>query len=234
MKILVVDDEDKIRSIIKMYFTREGFKVTEASSGRQALEIAAGERFDLIVLDIMMPGLDGWAVCREVRARSDVPIIMLTAREEEVDRIVGLEMGADDYVVKPFSPRELLARVKAVLRRTSRSGGQEGNASAGPEGKLSWNLVEISSQTRSVTVCGQSVPLTAKEFDLLLFMARHPGRVFTRDELLQGVWGFDYFGDTRTVDTHVNRLRDKLNRVPGCPEMVRTVWGVGYKFEVEK
>ncbi len=229
MKILVVDDEDKIRNIIRMYFSKEGFTVAGAASGNQALEMLEREQFDLIVLDIMMPGVDGWTVCREVRARSQVPIIMLTAREEEVDRVLGLEMGADDYLVKPFSPRELLARVKAVLRRTARSA-----VPAEPDAPLVYKLIEINPRTRTVTICGMPVSLTVKEFDLILLMARHPGRVFTRDELLQRVWGFDYFGDTRTVDTHVNRLRDKLNKVPGCPEMIRTVWGVGYKFEVEQ
>ncbi|MFZ5632639.1 MAG: response regulator transcription factor [Bacillota bacterium] len=232
MKILVVDDEDKIRNIVRMYFTREGFAVAEAADGKQALEMLEREQFDLIILDIMMPGIDGWTVCREVRAGSSVPIIMLTAREEEIDRIVGLEMGADDYVVKPFSPRELLARVKAVLRRTARAGNQDGGRPADPDRPVTGKLVEIDPKTRKVAICGQPVALTAREFDLLLFLARHPGRVFTRDELLQGVWGYDYFGDTRTVDTHVNRLRDKLYKVPGCPEIVQTVWGVGYKFEV--
>jgi len=231
MKILVVDDEDKIRNIIRMYFTKEGFEITGASDGRQALELLDREQFDLIILDIMMPGLDGWSVCREVRKRSSVPIIMLTARGEEVDRVVGLEMGADDYVVKPFSPRELLARVKAVLRRTGRSGGAGGKI---PDLLVFDKSVEINLQTRTVSISGQPVHLTVKEFDLLVFLARHPGRVFTRDELLGGVWDYEYSGDTRTVDTHVNRLRDKLNGVPGCPEMIRTVWGVGYKFEVTK
>ncbi|MCL5056757.1 MAG: response regulator transcription factor [Actinobacteria bacterium] len=230
MKILVVDDEDKIRNIVRMYFTKEGFGIEEAANGKQALEKIKTEKFDLIILDIMMPDIDGWTVCREVRARSSVPIIMLTAKGEEVDRIVGLEMGADDYVVKPFSPRELLARVKAVLRRTARSpvnGENKENINAGT--KVS---VEINPETRSVTVCGQPVSLTVKEFDLIYHMSRHPGRAHTRDELLQEVWGFDYYGDTRTVDTHINRLRDKLNKVPGSPDIIRTIWGVGYKFEV--
>lgn len=232
MKILLVDDEEQIRNIVRMYLAREGFTVKEAPNGREALDLIGGEQFDLIVLDIMMPEVDGWAVCREVRSRSAVPIIMLTAREDEVDRVVGLEMGADDYVVKPFSPRELLARIKAVLRRT---GGRCGQVQAAPEQQESLQsskLIDINPGARSVSILGQQVNLTAKEFDLLQFLAKHPGRVYTRDDLLQGVWGFDYFGDTRTVDTHINRLRDKLNKVPGCPEIIRTVWGVGYKFEV--
>ncbi|MFZ5648987.1 MAG: response regulator transcription factor [Bacillota bacterium] len=232
MKILLVDDEDQIRNIVRMYLTREGFNVKEASNGREALDIINSEQFDMIVLDIMMPEVDGWAVCREVRARSAVPIIMLTAREDEVDRVVGLEMGADDYVVKPFSPRELLARIKAVLRRTAGAAGQGQGSPAPQEGTQANKLIDINPEARSVTILGQPVNLTAKEFDLLQFLARHPGRVYTRDDLLQGVWGFDYFGDTRTVDTHINRLRDKLGKVPDCPEIIRTVWGVGYKFEV--
>ncbi len=224
MKILVVDDEEKIRNIIRMYFTREGFAVHEAADGREAIDLLGREQFDLIILDIMMPRADGWMVCREVRARCSVPIIMLTAREDEADLVVGLEMGADDYVIKPFSPRELLARVKAVLRRTAGRGG--GKSAAG-------SVVEINLETRSVTVFGRPVSLTVKEFDLLYLFSRRPGRVFSRDDLLQGVWGYDYHGDIRTVDTHVNRLRDKL-RDAGCPEIIRTVWGLGYKFEVEK
>lgn len=231
MKILVVDDEDQIRNIVRMYLTREGFTVKEAANGKQALEIIGGEQFDLIVLDIMMPGVDGWTVCREVRSRWGIPIIMLTAREDEVDRVVGLEMGADDYMVKPFSPRELLARIKAVLRRTTGTSAQNSGPVGKPDGTVN-KLIEINAETRGVTISGHPVTLTVKEFDLLQLMVKHPGRVFTRDDLLQGVWGFDYFGDTRTVDTHVNRLRDKLGKVPGCPEIIRTVWGVGYKYEV--
>lgn len=229
LKILVVDDEEKIRNIVRMYFTKEGFVVDEAINGIQALEKLSSDKYDLIILDIMMPGVDGWTVCREVRAKSSVPIIMLTAKGEEVDRIVGLEMGADDYVVKPFSPRELLARVKAVLRRTDHDGNSD---KKGPSTSDANKIMEIDPETRSVFVCGQPVLLTVKEFDLILFMSKNPGRAFCRDELLQGVWGFDYCGDTRTVDTHINRLRDKLNKVPGCPDIIRTVWGVGYKYEV--
>ena len=232
MKILLVDDEDQIRNIVRMYLTREGYIIKEAANGKEALEIIDAEQFDLIILDIMMPKIDGWAVCREVRARSAVPIIMLTAREDEVDRVLGLEMGADDYVVKPFSPRELLARIKAVLRRTVVNTVQ--NQGVPGSQKDIHKLIDINPESRGVIILGLPVNLTAKEFDLLHFMARYPGRVYSRDELLQNVWGFDYLGDTRTVDTHINRLREKLNKVPGCPEIIRTVWGVGYKFEVEE
>lgn len=232
MKILLVDDEDQIRNIVRMYLTREGYIIKEAADGKVALEIIDTEQFDLIILDLMMPKIDGWAVCREVRARSAVPIIMLTAREDEVDRVLGLEMGADDYVVKPFSPRELLARIKAVLRRTVVNTVQNQGV-PGSQNDIH-KLIDINPESRGVIILGLPVNLTAKEFDLLHFMARYPGRVYSRDELLQNVWGFDYLGDTRTVDTHINRLREKLNKVPGSPEIIRTVWGVGYKFEVEE
>jgi len=234
MKILLVDDEDQIRNIVRMYLTREGYIIKEAANGKEALEIIDAEQFDLIVLDIMMPKIDGWAVCRAVRARSDVPIIMLTAREDEVDRVLGLEMGADDYVVKPFSPRELLARIKAVHRRTAADPFQNRGVPGSKEGIEVNKLIDINPESRGIIILGLPVNLTAKEFDLLHFMARYPGRVYSRDELLQNVWGFDYLGDTRTVDTHINRLREKLNKVPGSPEIIRTVWGVGYKFEVEE
>lgn len=230
MKIMVVDDEDKIRNILRMYFTKEGFLVKEASSGKQALQIFSEEHLNLIILDIMMPGMDGWAVCRQIREKSMVPIIMLSAREEEIDRILGLEMGADDYVVKPFSPRELLARVKAVLRRTSLDG-EKDVAKSVNDIIYRGGCVEINPKARSVKIYDQLITLTVKEFDLLLFLAKNPGRVFNREKILEGVWDYDYRGDTRTVDTHVNRLRDKLNKVSEC-EIIHTVWGVGYKFEV--
>lgn len=232
MKILVVDDEDKIRNIVRMYFIKEGFTVAEAANGKYALEILDKEQFDIIILDIMMPGIDGWTVCREVRTRSTVPIIMLTAREEELDRVLGLELGADDYLVKPFSPRELLARVNAILRRTAWAGEKDEKRAGDLDALFFSQFMVISPKARSVIINGQAVSLRVKEFDLLLFIARYPSRVFTREELLEGVWGYDYNGDTRTVDTHVNRLRDRLGKVTDCPEIIHTVWGVGYKFEV--
>ncbi len=230
MKILIIDDEERIRNIVKIYLRKEGFATDDASDGHAALEKISSDNFDLVILDIMMPGLDGWAVCREIRAKSNLPIIMLTAREEEADRILGLEMGADDYVVKPFSPRELVARVKTVLRRTV-TAGEEKNTNE-PDGAIVCPGIVIDPKTREVKVEGQPVKLTLKEFNLLLLMAKNNSRVFTRDELLLNIWGYDYYGDTRTVDTHVNRLRDKLAVVPGCKNYVSTVWGVGYKFEV--
>ncbi|MFZ5597080.1 MAG: response regulator transcription factor [Bacillota bacterium] len=232
MKILVIDDEEKIRSIVRLYLSKEGFVIEEAADGNAALEKIKRENFDLVIMDIMMPGMDGLTVCRKIREKSDLPIIMLTAREEEVDRILGLELGADDYVVKPFSPRELVARVKAILRRTAASG-EYGNSDDAKD-VVSYPGIEINPKTREIKVEGQPVRLTAKEFSLLLLMAKNYGRAFTRDELLQSVWGYDYYGDTRTVDTHVNRLRDKLASVPGCKNYINTVWGVGYKFEVRE
>lgn len=224
--ILVVDDEQKIRELIRIYLEPEGFQVTEAENGRMALDILSRENFDLMILDLMMPDIDGWAVCREVRKNSSVPIIMLTARGDEIDRVLGLELGADDYMVKPFSPREMVARVKAVLRRTLP---EEPKKSL-----LQFDGLTIDPASRQVTVLGRPVSLTPKEYDLLYFLAQSPGRVYTREQLLENVWGYDFFGEVRTVDTHVTRLREKLARVKGAPQYVSTVWGVGYKFEVSK
>lgn len=232
MKILIVDDEDRIRNIVKIYLRKEGYSVAEAAGGDEALALVGREPFDLVILDIMMPGADGWTVCREIRAKSNLPIIMLTAREEEADRVLGLELGADDYVVKPFSPRELVARVKAVLRRSGPAGGSQ--AAVDNNIPLLYPGIAINPTTREVMVENRPVKLTAKEFNLLLLLAKNSGRAFTRDELLLEVWGYDYYGDTRTVDTHVNRLRDKLSSVDGSRNYISTVWGVGYKFEVEE
>lgn len=224
--ILVVDDEQKIREIIRIYLEPEGFQVTEAENGRMALDILSRETFDLVILDLMMPDVDGWAVCREVRKNSSVPMIMLTARGDEIDRVLGLELGADDYMVKPFSPREMVARVKAVLRRTLP---EEPKKSL-----LQFDGMTIDPASRQVCVLGRPVSLTPKEYDLLYFLAQSPGRVYTREQLLENVWGYDFFGEVRTVDTHVTRLREKLARVKEAPQYVSTVWGVGYKFEVGK
>lgn len=229
MKVLIIDDEEKIRKIIKMYFRKEGYEVVEASNGGEALDKIACESFDLVILDIMMPGADGFTICRKIREKLSLPIIMLTARDEESDKVLGLELGADDYVVKPFSPRELLARAKAVLRRTGNVDKDQGTDKI-----IKYQDVEINLTTREVIVMGQLLRLTVKEFNLLWLMAGNPGRAFTRDELLERVWGYDYYGDTRTVDTHINRIREKLSLIPRCPSIIKTVWGVGYKFEVVK
>jgi two-component system response regulator ResD len=219
--ILVVEDEPKIREIVRAYLQRDGFSVEEAGDGEEALRKAREANPQLVILDLMLPGVDGWEVCRQIRKTSDVPIIMLTARGEEADRVAGLELGADDYVPKPFSPRELVARVKAVLRRT-RPDREKGHV-------LQYGDLVIDLASRSVLCRGCEVPLTPREFDLLWFLAKSPGRVFTRESLLQQVWGYEYLGDTRTVDTHVKNLREKLGPVEG--QFIRTVWGVGYKFE---
>ena len=230
IKVLVADDEEKIRDLVITYLQAEGYAAEGASDGRAAIELVEKKSYDLLVLDLMMPGLDGWTVCREIRRNSDIPILILTARGDEIDRILGLELGADDYVVKPFSPRELVARVKAILRRTRKDR---------PEPEDKEKIIElaglsISPGSREVAVGGQPVQLTPKEFDLLLHMAGSPGRVYTREQLLEHVWGYNFFGEARTVDTHVTRLREKLSRIPDARQYIHTVWGVGYKFEVAK
>lgn len=230
INILVVDDEEKIRDLVITYLQAEGYGVEGAADGRQALELVRKKNFDLLVLDLMIPGMDGWTVCREIRKDSDIPILMLTARGDEIDRVLGLELGADDYVVKPFSPRELVARIKAILRRTKKDRPVPGER----EIVLEFTGLSINPGSRDVAVSGQPVQLTPKEFDLLIYMAGSPGRVFTREQLLEHVWGFNFFGEARTVDTHVTRLREKLARIPGARQYIYTVWGVGYKFEVEK
>ena len=225
LHVLVVDDEDKIRQVIGIYLTNEGYQVGEAKDGEEALRKFRAEAWDLIVLDVMMPKLDGVTVCQEIRKVSKVPIIMLTAKNDEVDRILGLEFGADDYMGKPFSPRELVARIKAVLRRTGAGEKKE-------EHLLKLPGMSIDLISREVLVKEKPITLTPKEFDLLALLARSTGRSYSREQLLEEVWGFDYYGDVRTVDTHINRLRDKL-RADGAPSYIKTVWGVGYKFEVE-
>lgn len=225
LRVLVVDDEDKIRQVIGIYLTNEGYQVEEAVDGEEALRKFRAESWDLIVLDVMMPKLNGVTVCQEIRRISNVPIIMLTAKNDEVDRILGLEFGADDYMGKPFSPRELVARIKAVMRRT-------GTGEKKEEHLLKFPGMSIDLISREVLVREKPIPLTPKEFDLLTILARSAGRSYSREQLLEEVWGFDYYGDVRTVDTHINRLRDKL-RADGAPSYIKTVWGVGYKFEVE-
>lgn len=222
--ILVVDDEPSIVEVVSLYLTREGFRVISAGDGERALQLARAEFPDLIVLDIMLPYRSGLDITRELRTERPVPIILLTARSDEADRIVGLEIGADDYIVKPFSPREVVARVKAVLRRTTRQ----------PEAQrasvLTAGAMTIVPSERLVRVDDREVELTATEFDLLHFLASHPRQVFTRDQLLDRVWGTEFIADESTVTVHVRRLREKIERDPSKPEYVLTVWGVGYKF----
>ena len=217
--ILVVEDEQAIADLVRAYLRRDGFEVVWASSGEQALEELARHPVRLVVLDIGLPGIDGFEVCRRLRARTAVPILILSARDDEVDRVAGLEAGADDYVTKPFSPRELVARVKAILRRAS------GGGEAMDGGMLAAGDVELERASRTVTVGGETVELTAREFDLLAALLSHPGVVLSRDRLLELVWGGEFAGGTRTVDVHVAQLRAKLDR----PELVQTVRGAGYK-----
>jgi DNA-binding response OmpR family regulator len=225
-RVLVVDDEAMVTEVVGRYLQREGFDVDLATDGEAALRLARERHPDLIVLDLMLPKIDGLEVCRSIRRDSDVPIIMLTAKGEEMDRILGLELGADDYVVKPFSPRELLARIKAVLRRGTRAPLESGDA-------LRFGELRINPKTRVVEVRDQRAALTAKEFDLLYFLASAPGQVFTRDQLMDHVWDFAYAGDASTVTVHIRRLREKIEPDPERPTFLKTVWGVGYKFEFE-
>jgi DNA-binding response OmpR family regulator len=224
-KILVVDDEPNIREVVGLYLRQDGHAVVVAANGEEALRLYRQARPDLVVLDLMLPGLSGLEVCRRIQGERRVPLIMLTAKGEEEDRIVGLGVGADDYVVKPFSPRELVARVAAVLRRVN-------EASAGPANGevLSFGELQINPNTRIVTVQGDPVTLTAREFDLLHHMASSPGRVFTRDQLMESVWGYTFAAETSTVTVHVRRLREKVEADPVHPCRLLTVWGVGYRF----
>jgi DNA-binding response OmpR family regulator len=223
--ILLVDDEAHIVELVQMYLEKEGYAVISAADGERALRDIAAKEPDLIVLDLMLPKVDGWDICRQVRAESDVPIIMLTARDEAVDKIVGLELGADAYLTKPINPRELVAWVKAVLRRAT---AQAKNGSADSQ-VISLGQLEINAAGHEVRVAGELIALRAKEFDLLLTLVEHKGMVLSREQLIEQVWGFDFFGQTRTVDVHVAHLRSKL---AGSGIEIETVWGVGYKLVV--
>lgn len=221
--ILVIDDDRNILAIIEMYLKIEGCTVTTCERGDTALEAFHKAKPDLVVLDVMLPGMDGWGVLGKIREESDVPVIMLTAKSDTMDRIQGLDLGADDYMVKPFEAKELIARIKAVMRR---SGGQS------EEKKVSFDNLVISLDNYSVLLDGKPVEMPPKEIELLYFLASRPGKVFTREQLLEQVWGFDFFGDSRTVDVHVKRIREKLGERDEW--QLKTVWGVGYKFDVAK
>ena len=220
-KILIVEDEANIRELLRLYLEREGYTVLEAENGVEGIKKWKSDKPDMLLLDVMMPVMDGWAVCREIRAESDVPIIMLTAKGETADRVSGLEMGADDYIVKPLEMPEVIAR---VFRRMAPDDAPE---------KLSFDNLVIDKQAYDLVIKGKRVDAPPKEIELLYFLASSPNRVFTRAQLLDDVWGFDYFGDTRTVDVHVKRLREKLEGVSDKWEL-KTVWGVGYKFETKE
>jgi DNA-binding response OmpR family regulator len=220
--VLVVDDEPIVREVVVGYLQREGYRTVEAADGDRARELVESESPSLVVLDVMLPGTGGLELCRWIRARSELPVIMLTARGEEADRIVGLELGADDYVTKPFSPRELAARVRTVLRRSTRE--------APKAERIDFGGLSLDSRTRDVTKNGQELSLTAKEFDLLWFLARHPRQVFSRDQLMDRVWGYEAALDTGTVTVHIRRLREKIEDDPSRPHFLQTVWGVGYRF----
>lgn len=226
-KILVVDDDGNICELLRMYLEKEGYTVFIAHDGQKAVDTFREKKPDLVLLDIMLPVLDGWQVCREIRRDSEVPIIMLTAKGETFDKVLGLELGADDYVVKPFDTKELVARVKAVLRRTSGK-----NASSDEKKEVTFDKLQINLTNYEMKVNGAPVDTPPKELELIYHFASNPNRVFTRDQLLDEVWGFDYYGDSRTVDVHVKRLREKLEGVSDKWEL-KTVWGVGYKFETK-
>ena len=230
-RILVVDDEERIRRLIRMYLERDDFIVEEAENGKQALEMALENDYDAILLDIMMPEMDGIEVCEELRKEKMTPVIMLTAKGEESNRVQGFEVGADDYIVKPFSPREVVLRVKAVLRRTSSSQLRDGSVQA--NNLIVFPHLTIDLDAYRVTSNGQEIQLTPKEYELLVFLAKTPDKVYKREELLKEVWQYEFFGDLRTVDTHVKRLREKLTSVSKeAAKMIVTVWGIGYKLEV--
>jgi DNA-binding response OmpR family regulator len=261
-KILVVDDEAHIRELICLYLRQADFETIEADNGRTALELARSESPDLIILDLMLPERDGWEVCREVRARGDTPIIMLTARDAETEKLLGFALGADDYITKPFQPRELVARARAVLKRAGLAEASASAATGAVEGSVAASATSPASATpaagevgagdgspqrlpqildfgsfrlnrlsRELEVRGRTVNCPAKEFDLLWLLASHPDRAFNREELLERVWGYHYFGDLRTVDVHVRRVRQKIEAKPDEPRFLLTVWGIGYKFK---
>jgi len=223
-KILVVDDEATIREVIRRYLERDGFEVMEAADGDAALDVVEEVEPDLVVLDLMLPGLDGLSLTRRLREYSAVPVIMLTAKGAVEDRIEGLELGADDYVVKPFDPKELASRVRAVLRRSKDDAPLPGQL-------LELGGINLDPNARTVSVRHEPVSMTAKEFDLLWFFMRHPRQVFSRAQVLDHVWGYDFYGDPSTVTVHIRRLREKIERDPSRPDLLQTVWGVGYKFE---
>ncbi len=226
-KILIVDDDENICELLRLYLEKDGFETVVANDGEQAVKLATQYNPDLILLDIMLPGLDGWQVCREIRKSSETPIIMLTAKGETFDKILGLELGADDYVTKPFETKEVIARIKAVLRRSNEKDKQNSID------EVRYDKLKINLTNYELVVNGVRIDTPPKELELIYHLASNPNRVYTRDQLLDEVWGFDYYGDSRTVDVHVKRLREKLENVSE-EWSLKTVWGVGYKFEITK
>lgn len=222
LKVLVVDDDPNIGELLRLYLEKEGYAVTVLQDGNAVMNVFPGGEFCLVLLDIMLPGMDGYQVLREIRKNSDVPVMMLTAKGETFDKVLGLELGADDYVVKPFEIKEVLARMKALLRRTETP--KTGKVISYPE-------LDINMENYELKIHGETMDIPPKELELLYFMASHPNQVFTREQILDKVWGFDFFGESRTVDVHVKRLREKLDAVSEAWQ-IKTVWGVGYKFEV--
>lgn len=228
-KVLIVDDDLNICELVQLYFEKDGFEVRTCNNGDQALKDFEEYQPQVVILDLMLPGRDGYDVCREIRRQSDVPILMLTARSDTLDKIVGLELGADDYVSKPFDPKELVARAKAVLRRTN-TGDARGAVNSGDQVHYPDLVIDKASYT--VDYRGSRIDMPPKELELLYFLASHPNRVFTREQLLGQVWGYDFYGESRTVDVHIKRVREKLEDTGEHPEWdIKTVWGVGYKFE---
>ena len=228
--LLIVDDEERIRRLLKMYLERENYEIEEAENGEEALEKALKTDYDLILLDLMLPGMDGIDVCQKLREKKATPVIMLTAKGEESNRVEGFEVGADDYIVKPFSPREVVLRVKALLRRSSTTKFLQTDTTM--KNVLVFPHLTIDHDAHRVTAGNQEVNLTPKEYELLYYLAKSPDKVFSREQLLKDVWNYEFFGDLRTVDTHVKRLREKLTKVsPDAAKMIATVWGVGYKLD---
>lgn len=222
-KILIVEDEDRMRRLVGDYLKKEGYSILEAEDGKRAIEIFEDEKIDLLILDIMLPKYDGWTVLREIRKISSIPIIVLTARSEEADELFGFDLGTDEYITKPFSPKVLVARVKALLKRS--------NGCANNEDLLSIGGIEIDKEAHKVFIDNEEIELTPKEYELLVYLVQNQGKALTRDSMLNEVWGYDYFGDTRTVDTHIKRLRIKLL---DKNDLIQTVRGIGYRFEVLK
>ena len=227
-RILIVDDDSNICELLRLYFEKDGFQADIVTDGIKALEAFESLKPDLVLLDIMLPGMDGWQICREIRKASQTPIIMLTAKGETFDKVLGLELGADDYITKPFETKEVIARVKAVLRRSN----CQSNSSAATPKEVSFDKLSINLTNYELKVDGKAIDTPPKELELIYHLASNPNRVYTRDQLLDEVWGFEYYGDSRTVDVHVKRLREKLEGVSDKWEL-KTVWGVGYKFETK-